>query len=526
MSERKCIIALTGAAGAMGGEVLSHLLDSEKNYKIKILIHHTNHSRRFFKKLLKRGKDRIDLVYGSLADYGTVERLISGADYVIHCGAVIPPRADHNPSNTFAVNYGGTKNIIEAIKNSGRADSIKLVHISTVAVYGNRNHRHPWARVGDPVMSSAYDYYSAAKLKGERSVLESGLPNWAVLRQTAVYHKYFLANNMNDGLMFHTCWNAPLEWVTDSDSGRLIKNIVDCDIDGKADGFWRNVYNIGGGKSCRETGYETFNHGFGLMGASAEAFFEPHWNIPRNFHGVWFSDSHILEELFNFRRESSADFWKRMSKSLWYYKLGRIVPAALIKKFTIERLLKNSNAPMNWIRLNKKGRIDAFWGGIDAFNKIPRKWNDFPLLAKNRSPDGETDYEDLKDESKSTRFTLDHGYDESKSDSELDSEDMKNAAAFRGGSVVSQNMTKGALFEKLDWKCRNGHVFSANPFTILKAGFWCPVCCEALPWSFDKEAAHVPFYAQIWYDTHSKEEESHVYPYDEHEDDDLITGKD
>ncbi|MGP1563997.1 MAG: NAD-dependent epimerase/dehydratase family protein [Treponema sp.] len=526
MSERKCIIALTGAAGAMGSEVLSHLLDSEKNYKIKILIHHTNHSRRFFKKLLKRGKDRIDLVYGSLADYKTVERLISGADYVIHCGAVIPPRADHNPSNTFAVNYGGTKNIIEAIKNSGRADSIKLVHISTVAVYGNRNHRHPWARVGDPVMSSAYDYYSAAKIKGERSVLESGLPNWAVLRQTAVYHKYFLANNMNDGLMFHTCWNAPLEWVTDSDSGRLIKNIVDCDIDGKADGFWRNAYNIGGGKSCRETGYETFNHGFGLMGASAEAFFEPHWNIPRNFHGVWFSDSHILEELFHFRRESSADFWKRMSKSLWYYKLGRIVPAALIKKFAIERLLKNSNAPMNWIRLNKKGRIYAFWDGIDAFNKIPRKWNDFPLLAKNRSPDGETDYEDLKDESKSTRFMLDHGYDESKPDAELDIEDMKNAAAFRGGSVVSQNMTKGALFEKLDWKCRNGHVFSANPFTILKAGFWCPVCCEALPWSFDKEAAHVPFYAQIWYDTHSKEEESHVYPYDEHEDDDLITGKD
>ena len=81
----------------MGGEVLSHLLDSEKNYKIKILIHHTNHSRRFFKKLLKRGKDRIDLVYGSLADYKTVERLISGANYVIHCGAVIPPRADHNP---------------------------------------------------------------------------------------------------------------------------------------------------------------------------------------------------------------------------------------------------------------------------------------------------------------------------------------------------------------------------------------------------------------------------------------------
>ncbi|MGP1459774.1 MAG: NAD-dependent epimerase/dehydratase family protein [Treponema sp.] len=522
MSEKK-LIALTGATGAMGGEVLSHLLQSEKDYEFKILLHHKNHVRRFFKKLLKKGRGRIQIVRGSLTDYAAVERLVSGADYVVHCGAVIPPRADHNPNNTFAVNYGGTKNIVDAITSSGRADTVKLVHISTVAVYGNRNHRHPWARMGDPVMSSAYDYYSAAKIKGERYVLESGLLHWAVLRQTAVYHKYFLLNNMNDGLMFHTCWNAPLEWVTDSDSGRLIKNLIDRDAESKLGDFWRGAYNIGGGKTCRETGYETFNHGFGLMGANAKAFFEPHWNIPRNFHGVWFSDSHILENLLNFRRESIEDFWRRMAKSLWYYKLGKLVPAAIIKKLAIERLLTDSNAPMNWIRLKKQGRIDAFWGGVEEFNKISRDWKNFPLLAENRSPDGVIDYEDLKDESKAARFALDHGYDKSKIDSELDMEDMKSAAAFRGGSVESCRMTKGALFEKLDWKCRNGHVFSANPFTILKAGFWCPVCCEALPWTFDKEAAHVPFYAQVWYDTHSKTEAARAYPYRDREDEDLLT---
>lgn len=522
MSEEK-VIALTGATGVMGGEVLSHLLESENTYQFKILIHNARHIRRFFKSLVKKGRGRIQIVRGSLTNYATAAQLVSGADYVIHCGAVIPPRADHNPDNAFAVNYGGTKNIVDAIKASGRADRIKLVHISTVAVYGSRNHRHPWARMGDPVISSAYDYYSAAKIKAERYVLESGLPHWVVLRQTAVYHKYFLSNNMNDGLMFHTCWNAPFEWVTDSDSGRLIKNLVDRDTAGTLNGFWRNAYNIGGGKTCRETGYETFNHGFALMGAGAEAFFEPHWNIPRNFHGVWFSDSYILEDFFNFRHDSIEDFWLRMAQSLWYYKLGRIVPSFLIKKLAIERLLTNSNAPMNWIRLKKQGRIDAFWGSLEEFNKIPRDWKNVPLLAKNRSPDGAIDYEDLKDESKAARFALDHGYDESKPDSELDIEDMKNAAVFRGGSVESRSMTKGALFEKLDWKCRNGHTFSANPFTILKAGFWCPVCCEALPWAFDKEAAHVPFYAQVWYDTHSKMESERTYPYADDKDGDLLT---
>ncbi len=524
MEENKIVVALTGATGAMGGEVLAHLLDSENISEIRLLVRNPAKSRSFFKSLLKKGKDKITIVQGSLTRRDDIVQLVQGSDYVIHCAAVIPPKADHNPDNTIKVNYEGTKLIVDAIKESGRADEIKLVHISTVAVYGNRDYHHPWARMGDPVMSSAYDYYSAAKVKGERYVLESGLKNWVVLRQSAVYHKYFLTNNMNDGLMFHTCWNAPFEWVTDRDSGLMIKNLIDFDLEGKLNGFWLNDYNIGGGAACRETGYETFNAGFGLMGASAEAFFEPYWNIPRNFHGVWYTDSHVLDDWLHYRTESSADFWKYMAKQLWYYKLGAIVPKKLIRKLAIERLLKNSNAPMNWVRLGKKGRIDAFWGGQEAFDKLPKTWDKFPVLAKGQTPDGAIDYEDLKDEAKAGRYALSHGYDESKADSELGAADFAQAAEYRGGSLVTpaSEIKKGELHTKLQWKCHCGHVFESTPFTILKAGFWCPECCEALPWAFDKAAAHVPFYAQVWYDTHSKAEENNVYPYDEHEDDDLI----
>lgn len=516
------IIAVTGPDGAMGGEVVSHLLNSENNYQLRLFIYDkTKHFKSFFKSLLKKGKGRITLVYGDLANYDEVAQLIDGADYVIHCGAVIPPKADHNPENTINTNYIGTKNIVDAIKATGREEQIKLVHISTVAVYGNRDYHHPWARMGDPVISSSYDYYSAAKIKGERYVLESGLPNWVVLRQSAVYHKYFLSNNMNDGLMFHTCWNAPFEWITDRDSGLMIKNLVDFDLDGKLNGFWLNDYNIGGGKDCRETGYETFNSGFGLMGATAEKFFDPHWNIPRNFHGVWYTDSHILDSWLHYRKETSADFWNRMNKSLWYYKLGAIVPAKLIRKLAIERLLNNSNAPQHWIALGKKGRIDAFFGGQEAYEKLPKNWKDFPVTAKGQTAEGPIDYKDLKDETKASRYMLNHGYDDTKTDSEITLEDLKSAAEYRGGQVVSQQMKTGDIHSKIQWKCHNGHIFESTPFTILRGGFWCPQCCEALPWAFDKAAVKVPFYAQVWYDTHSKSEENNVYPYDEHEDDDM-----
>ncbi|MCQ2575952.1 MAG: NAD(P)-dependent oxidoreductase [Treponema sp.] len=524
MSEsNRVVIAVTGSDGAMGGEVVAHLLESQKDYELRLFVYEREKKMKgFFKSLLKKGRGRITLVRGDLANYDDVEQLISGADYVVHCGAVIPPKADHNPENTINTNYIGTKNVVDAIKASGREKEIKLVHISTVALYGNRDYHHPWARMGDPVISSAYDYYSASKAKGERYVLESGLPHWVVLRQSAVYHKYFLTNNLNDGLMFHTCWNSPFEWITDKDSGLMIQNLVDYDLDGKLDGFWLNDYNIGGGASCRETGYETFNKGFGLMGASTEKFFKPHWNIPRNFHGVWYTDTHILDKWLNYRKESSDDFWARMKKMLWYYQLGRIVPAGLIRKIVIERLLTNSNAPQNWIRKGKKGRIDAFFGGQEAYDKLPKTWDEYPVTAKGQTQEGPIDYKDLIDEAKADRYKLNHGYDESKPDSELDINDMKAAAEFRGGEVVSSEMKKGDLHSKITWKCHNGHCYESTPFTVLKAGFWCPECVDATPWAYDKAAPHVPFLAQVWYDTHSKAEENNVYPYSETEDDDLL----
>ncbi len=69
-------------------------------------------------------------------------------------------------------------------------------------------------------------------------------------------------NNISDGLMFHTPWNVPIEWVTAHDSGVLMKNILKRDSNHEVDSFWSNIYNIGGGAGCRETGYETFDHGF------------------------------------------------------------------------------------------------------------------------------------------------------------------------------------------------------------------------------------------------------------------------
>ncbi|MBO5328843.1 MAG: NAD-dependent epimerase/dehydratase family protein [Clostridia bacterium] len=518
---KKTIVALTGASGAMGEEILYSLMHKNEDVYVCAFLRSYKKATPYLKKLLKKYKERIYTFYGDVTNLEDCKKLVSNADYVIHCAAVIPPKCDHNPKLAEKVNLGGTINMVDAICQSPRKDDIKFIHVSTMATYGNRTYPHVWGRVGDPMISADYDVYSLYKIKAERYVLESNLKNFISLRQTLVFHKYMFANNLKDGLLFHTAWNSPFESVTDRDSGDLLANLIERDSNGKLSDFWNKCYNVGGGENCRITGFDTVNDGFALLGKGAKDYFKPNWNVARNFAGVWFADSDVLEEKLNFRKENNADFWTRMGKKYWYFKFGKIVPAKLISWAIFKPLFKNTNAPKYWYNHKKDGRIKAFYGGYAEYEKMGENWNNFNLICEGKAPDGSVvDYKNLINLSWATEngLLLNHGYDESKTDDKLSLEDMRTAAAFRGGKCLSTEYIAGDMRQKLKWQCYFGHEFYATPYTVLKGGYWCP-CCEPKPWSYGKIAKHSPFYAQVYYDTHDISEENDVYPLYEGEDD-------
>ncbi|MCI2111574.1 MAG: NAD-dependent epimerase/dehydratase family protein [Bacilli bacterium] len=450
-----------------------------------------------------------------MARYEDCLRFVDGADYVLHCAALIPPRSDHNEKLAYECDYLASKNLVDAINASPTRERIKFVYIGTVAEYGNRNRKTMWGRVGDPMISSDYDCYSMNKIRAERYLFEHRPANFVSLRQTAIAHKYLFANNMSDGLMFHTSWNGPLEWVSDRDSGRLLTHLVAYDMEGRLKGFWNRIYNIGGGRSCRATGFESVSQGFALMGRSAKDFFSPEWNITRNFHGCYFLDGDELESILHFRRDSLADFWARMGKKHWCLKLAKIVPPALIKSLVFKPLLKDENAPMYWVNNGYEGHVKAFFGGREAFAKIPRRWAEFNLYCEGRDEKGEPfDNEASKDLAwaQKNHMALDHGYDESKPIGSLTIEDMRQAAAFRGGECLSESMKKGDLWTKLKWRCAEGHEFTMSPFTLLFGGYWCPLCEQPKPWATGKLAAHSPFFAQVYFADHDASETVDSYP--------------
>ena len=479
---KKQNIFLTGATGHMGHEGLKQLVRHLDIYNLTLLVLPTEHDRKVIAPYEQL--EGVRVVYGNLTAYADVLKCVNGADVVLHVGGLVSPAADYHPERTLEVNVAAVKNIIKAIKAQSDPDNIKLVYIGTVAETGGRNVPIHWGRAGDPIKISVYDFYALSKVLAEREVIEAGLKYWVSMRQTGILYPEML-NNL-DPIMFHEPLNGVFEWVTAEDSGRLLANVCDPDV---PEAFWRHVYNIGGGAEYRTVNWQFMNMCFGALGMGRiEKLFEPRWFATRNFHGQWFSDSDKLEVYLHFRTGSIADFISEMKeKAPMSMKFARFVPSWAIKNMVFKPVANKPFGTLFWLKHNVEDRIHAFFGSREAWQQIPG-WGQFAL----EKPSMEMQL-------------LDHGYDESKPEAELDIEDMRQAALFRGGECLSETMTKGDMATRLTWRSAQGDVFEASPALVLLAGHWSPKTLP-MPWNYDEEARLNPFFAQVWYPYHDKTE--------------------
>lgn len=183
----KQTIFITGATGNMGFESLSQMRDDIDKYNIIILAMDTKRDRELLKDYMN--KEGLTIRWGDLRNYSDVYECVKEADIILHIVAFVSPAADYYPKKAMDINFGSTKNIIDAIKELGREEITKFVYIGTVAETGDRMPPIHWGRVGDPIKPSMFDYYAVSKIAAERYVIESGLKYWVSLRQTGIIRK-------------------------------------------------------------------------------------------------------------------------------------------------------------------------------------------------------------------------------------------------------------------------------------------------------------------------------------------------
>ncbi|TFG33580.1 NAD-dependent epimerase/dehydratase family protein, partial [Candidatus Thorarchaeota archaeon] len=249
-------VLLTGASGSMGGEAFKELIRRKSNYEIVLILRPSAENKKTFSQhipndCISNGKRSVienkglKIVWGDLTNYADVLEAVHGVDYVLHPAAFIAPAADHNPELAEKINVGGTENIIKAIKaQDNGAERIRLVYISSVAIYGDRLAPIYWVRTGDPLKPSVYDFYATTKIRAERAIIESGLKYWVSIRQT--YIAIPDAMSLMDPIMFHQPIDQHIEMITAEDAGYGLVQCLEAPED-----FWRRIYNMGGGPSCR-----------------------------------------------------------------------------------------------------------------------------------------------------------------------------------------------------------------------------------------------------------------------------------
>ncbi len=493
----KKTVFLTGATGNMGFAGFKELYERKHMYNIVLLVYEGEKKEKLKKLDPYIDDPAVKTVYGDLVNYEDVLRCVTGCDIVLHVGGMVSPAADYFPERTMKTNVTAMENIVRAVKAQDNPDGIKVVYIGTVAQTGDRNIPTHWGRTGDPIQISVYDHYALSKTVAERILAESGLKYWVSLRQTGILYPDILKNM--DPIMFHVPINGVLEWVTVEDSGRLCAKVCN---DKVPEEFWRRFYNISSGADYRITNYEfevMLLNVIGLKGKDVpKKLFQPNWFILQNFHGQWYTDADVLEDYLHFRLNVPIkEYFKKLAgEAPKIYKLSAVAPLEVLKK---NMMLPLANTPLYgtqaWTANGIKDRVMAFYGSMEKYKAIPETWDDFEIIIPDKEKMG----------------YLDHGYDESKDFHSLKIADMKKAAAFRGGKCLSRKMGED-MYSPLEWKCAHGHKFTMTPNLVLRGGHWCPECMP-IPWRYDEIAKKNPFFAQVWYSHHDKDEDN-VYTED------------
>ena len=288
-------VLVTGAFGNVGLSTINEFL--KRNHQIRVFEIYNKNNR----KIAKKYKDKLEIIWGDLRNYNDVEKAVDGQDIVIHLAAIIPPLADSHPELAEAVNIGGTLNIINAMKK--QRSKPKLIFTSSIAVYGDRR-EHPLIKVSDPLKPSRGDFYAITKIRAEKLIRESGV-NFSIFRLTYITS---IKKLKLDPLMFHMPLDTCIEICDTKDVGYALVNAIECDE------VWSKTFLIAGGEQCRTTYKEYLNNMMEIFGLGRN-FLPEHAFEKKDFH-CGFMDTKMSQQLLTYQRHTLKDYYNEVRKKI------------------------------------------------------------------------------------------------------------------------------------------------------------------------------------------------------------------
>lgn len=229
-------VLLTGAFGNVGFYTLQELICQEQEVRCFGGVKSSKKQEKV-QQLTGKTAGKIEIIWGDLRQQDDVAAAMEGCEVVVHLGFIIPPAVDKDPETAYAVNVGGTRNVLEAAKK--QKNPPRLLFASTFDVYGRTQDQEPPRKVTDPV--APVDDYSKHKVACEVMVQDSGL-DWAIFRLSDI--PPIQAPPSPQPIMFTIPLDQRHEMLHPADAALAIANGLHSPI-------WGKIWLIGGGPRCQ-----------------------------------------------------------------------------------------------------------------------------------------------------------------------------------------------------------------------------------------------------------------------------------
>jgi CDP-paratose 2-epimerase len=342
-------VLITGGAGFIGSNLAERLL-AGPGTRVRIFdnlsragVEHNLHWLRSLP-----GGDRLEVVTGDVRDARAVQRAASDASAIYHLAAQVAVTSSvTDPAHDFAVNAGGTFNVLEAARNSDRRPFVLLT--STNKVYGSLS-RLPVEVRGSHYAAAVPDFHGVSESEPldfhspygcSKGAADQYVRDYARIYDlpTVVFRMSCIAGprqfgNEDQGWVAHFLYSVLAGWpITIYGDGYQVRDIlhvhdlVDAMIEVRAgiDRTRGQVFNVGGGMKRAVSVTEMLEQIQQQTGKAPRLRF---CEVRPGDQPLYISDSRKLEALTGWRpRRSLADT------------LGAIQQFWLHNRAKIERLL-------------------------------------------------------------------------------------------------------------------------------------------------------------------------------------------
>jgi nucleoside-diphosphate-sugar epimerase len=164
-------VLVTGGSGFLGSYVAEGL--AALGHTVRALVRP-----RSDKKILER-LPGVEFAPGAIEDRASLDVAVRGVDAVIHVAGLVKARS---PAEFFAVNTGGTKNLLDAVQANAK-DLRRFVYVSSLAAVGPSEDGKP---VSDTAPPRPVTQYGRSKLAAEEAVL-AARDRVTVIRPPLIY---------------------------------------------------------------------------------------------------------------------------------------------------------------------------------------------------------------------------------------------------------------------------------------------------------------------------------------------------